>query len=168
MPRRLPERLAPGCIREYRVAARQRYQDGRALADAGRQTAAVYLWGYAAEMVLKAAYFSVIGFAETQPITLADLRAAALTAPGLGVSWPGPNRFHDLRSWAELLVATRSSVLGSAYPLARFGQQVLDTGRRLQLLWCEVIRYHRNVAYAYEVEQVRAGVHWLVLNSVRL
>ena len=50
MPKRLPERWQPECIREFRAAARQRYNDGLALAGQGRRTGAVYLWGYSAEI----------------------------------------------------------------------------------------------------------------------
>ena len=81
MPRKLLNRCAPDSIREFRAAARQRFEDGRALAMADRRTTAIYLWGYSAEMTLKAAYFAVIRFAETRTITLPDLRAAAKPLP---------------------------------------------------------------------------------------
>ncbi len=141
------------------------------MAAADRRTAAIYLWGYAAEMTLKAAYFAVIGFAEAQAITLADLRAAALNAPGLGVSWPGlPHkpRFHDVRAWAELLAATRAAMPGLAYADPTFGNQVVTRSFRLQRLWSEILRYHKNVAYIHEMEQVRDGAAWLLLHSSQL
>jgi hypothetical protein len=97
MPTRLPDRCLPDSIQEFRAAARQRFRDGEVLEAAGRRTAAIYLWGYVAEMTLKASYFDVLGFPETQTITPADLRAAAAAAPGLGVVWPAPTRFHDVR-----------------------------------------------------------------------
>ena len=62
MPKRLPDRCQPDSIREFQASARQRYNDGVAAAATGRSLAAIYLWGYAAEMVLKAAYFSAMGF----------------------------------------------------------------------------------------------------------
>ena len=55
MPRRLVDRCQADSIREFRASARQRYEDGLALAGAGKGTAAIYLWGYASEMTLKAA-----------------------------------------------------------------------------------------------------------------
>ena len=61
MPRRLLERCDPDSIREFRAAARQRFDDALAMADQGRRTGAVYLWGYTSEMLLKAAYFSFGG-----------------------------------------------------------------------------------------------------------
>ena len=45
-------------------------QDGLALVGAENRTAAIYLWGYAAEMTLKAAYFALFGLAEEEVITV--------------------------------------------------------------------------------------------------
>jgi hypothetical protein len=147
MPRRLPDRCRPDSIGEFRAAAAHRFQDGIALATAGRRTAAIYVWGYAAEMTLKAGYFTVMGFPDAQVIVMADLRAAAASAPGLGLAaWPAPYRFHDLSLWAELLVATRRRRPGMAYPSRRFGDQVVARSQRAQRLWRENLRYHKNHA----------------------
>jgi hypothetical protein len=70
MPRRLIERCQPESVCEFRASARQRYDDGFALAAAGNRTAAIYLWGYAPEMILKAAYFSLSGLGEHDAITV--------------------------------------------------------------------------------------------------
>ncbi len=75
MPRRLIDRCQPDCIREFRLAARQRFDDALVLAASGRRTGAIYLWGYTAEMTLKAAYFSLIGMAETDTITWRGIHA---------------------------------------------------------------------------------------------
>lgn len=171
MPRRLLDRCAPDSIREFRAAARQRFEDGRTLAAADRRTAAIYLWGYCSEMTLKAAYFATLGFLSTQPITSADLRAAALTAPGLGVAWPGlPHypKFHDLRAWAELLAATRVAMPGRAYADPAFATRMVARCTRLQRVWSEILRYHKNVAYLFELEQVREAAAWLLRNSTQL
>ena len=77
MPRRLLERCRPDSIREFRAAARQRFDDGLSLAAAGRRTGAIYLFGYTAEMILKAAYFSLSGLTETDTITWNVHRANA-------------------------------------------------------------------------------------------
>src|SRR5437588_2070352 len=143
MPRRLLVRCQPDSIREFRAAAAQRLQDGLSLAAAGRRTAAIYLWGYAAEMTLKAAYFHLQGFAEDQTITMADLRAARAAGLGLGMTWTG--NFHDLFAWADLLMRTRSATPGSGYADVLFGTRVVQTARRLQNSWSETLRYHKNV-----------------------
>lgn len=168
MPKRIPTRCAPDSIQEFRQAARQRFREGGWLAVAGHRTGAIYLWGYAAEMTLKAAYFGVIGLSATQPIGMTDLLAAAANAPRLGVLWPGPRQFHDVRAWADLLVATRNTTHGLGYPDPRFGEEVRSWGRLLQEIWRETLRYHRNVAYAHEAEHVRSATAWLLTHSPQL
>ena len=51
MPKPLLSRLQPDSIAEFRAAARQRFLDGEVAAANDRRTVAVYLWGYAAEMI---------------------------------------------------------------------------------------------------------------------
>jgi len=55
VPQQLLARCQPDSIREFRVSARQRYDDGVAALAANHRLAAIYLWGYSAEMTLKAA-----------------------------------------------------------------------------------------------------------------
>jgi hypothetical protein len=89
MPSRLLERCNPDSIREFRAASQRRYDDGLALAAQGRRTAAIYLWGYAAEMTLKAAYFSFIGHPEAATITWGGHLLPAINAGRQAqVAWP--------------------------------------------------------------------------------
>jgi hypothetical protein len=62
-------------------------------------------------MTLKAAYFRLIGFSDSQPITGAHLETAFSTGVGLGILWPKKGRWHNLRAWAELIVFTRALTL---------------------------------------------------------
>lgn len=166
MPLGLLARCRPDSVAEFRLAAPQRFQDGLALAAAGRRTAAIYLWGYAAEMTLKAAYFGLVGFAPAREIFIRDLRSSAANAPALGFTWGGS--LHHVESWARLLVSTRANTSGRAYANAAFGSAIVYHSQQIQQRWNEVLRYHKNVAYGYEVSSVRNATHWLLLNSSRL
>jgi hypothetical protein len=163
MPKRLIARLRPDSIREFRAAARERLADGLELAKVGRRTAAIYLWGYAAEISLKAWYFDTIHFHHDQPIRRVDLRSAAQRANMLGSAWPSPNQFHDLAAWADLVAAERIA-LGSPLPVID-ASKLQGSARRLQSLWREILRYHSNVAYEYELVHVREIVLWMVAAS---
>lgn len=163
MPTRLLGRCQPDSILEFRLAARERLADGRAAAAAGRRTAAVYLFGYAAEMTLKAGYFNAIGFPPAQVITAGNLRGAAASAPSFGFLWTG--NLHSLSSWSELLVRTRGRTPGLSYPDPRFGDAVLRQVRPLEGTWAETLRYHRNVAYAHEVDLLEQAAGWLLANA---
>src|SRR5262249_29685825 len=149
MPRRQLDRCQPDSIREFRAAARQRFDDALSLAVNGHRTGAIYLWGYAAEMTLKAAYFSLIGRAETDVLTCAGdiLPAINRGRAVLGIAWPHQGQGHNVRAWAELLVLERAATPGWAYPAPAFGTEVQSVGQRFEPLWRETLRYHKNFAY---------------------
>jgi hypothetical protein len=165
MPRRLLARCLPDSIREFRAAARQRFDDAVSLAAAGRRTAAIYLWGYTAEMTLKAAYFTLLAYGETQVITAADIRDAVNRGRALGVVWPPQGEGHNVRAWAELLVLVRATTPGQAYPAPAFEIEVQNWGRRFEPLWRETLRYRKNIAYPHEVRQIREAADWLLIHS---
>jgi len=170
MPRRLIDRCQPDSIREFRASARQRYYDGLALSGTGNRTAAIYLWGYAAEMALKAAYFSLFGLADDDPITVPGHIQPAINrgrAPPLSIAWPNQGAGHNVRAWAELLVGVRALAAATAYDPA-FAADVQRCGQRVWQLWRETLRYHKNRAYLYEVRQVREAAEWLLVNSDNL
>ena len=168
MPKRLLDRARPDSIREFRAAARERFADGLALASAGRRTGAIYLWGYSAEMTLKAAYFALTGLAEAAPITWASHLQAAIERGRVtfNITWPKSGAGHNVRAWGELLVAERLAV-GHPYPRA-FGRRLQESGLQIGLLWRETLRYNRNVAYPHEVAQVREAVEWLLEHAREL
>ena len=68
---------------------------------------------------------------------------------------------HDVHGWARLLVATRASVPGTAYPL-KFAKEVTRHGEQVNRLWREYLRYHRNNAYLFEVDRIRNTTQWFL------
>lgn len=168
MPKRLLDRWQPESIREFRASARQRFDDGLALAAAGRRTGAIYLWGYCAEIVFKAAYFSLLGLAETDVLTWNGhfLPAIDRGKNAFQINWPNPEKGHNVRAWSELLIAERLS-RGAPYPTPR-GTLIQRCGQQIGQLWSVTLRYHKNVAYAYEVARIRRTVEWLIVNAEQL
>lgn len=160
MPRRLPDRFLPHTVNEFRAAAFQRHRDALALVETGRRTAAIHLWGYSAEMILKAAIFSVWGYGPEEEISLEDIKAAKQLAAEVGLPWGGS--LHYLAGWGELLVRYRATLPGTIYPNADFGIEVVARTRKLYQTWRESLRYHKNVAYAHEVRDIRNHVEWLL------
>lgn len=168
MPRRLIDRCRPESIHEFRASARQRYDDGLVLAAAGNRTAAIYLWGYTAEMTLKAGYFSLIGFGETDPVDVGRHVVPAIDrGRALGIAWQRRGQGHNVRAWAELLIAERSATPGALFVPA-FARQLQTCGQRIQQLWNETLRYHKNRAYLHELRQVREAASWLLANAEQL
>lgn len=168
MPRRLLDRFRPESTREFRLAARQRFDDGLVLASAGQRTGAVYLWGYTAEMTLKSAYFSLIGLAETDSVTWrGHLLPAIDRGRAMGIAWPTTGQGHNVRAWSELLIADRATAADTAYAMP-FAFEVQRRGQRIERLWRETLLYHRNLPYTYELAQVREAAEWLLVHSDEL
>jgi hypothetical protein len=165
MPKRLLARWQPECIREFRASAIQRFQDAMALAGNDRRTGAIYLWGYSAEMFLKAAYFSVIGISDSDALTWAGHLLPAMDRGKnvFTIAWPNSGKGHNVRAWSELLVQER---IFRSVPFPNpFALDVQRQGQRIGQLWNETLRYHKNVAYMHEVTQVRQAAEWLLVNS---
>jgi len=165
MPKRLLDRCRPDSVREFRLAARQRFNEGMSLSAAGQRTGAIYLWGYVAEMTLKAAYFSLLGLADPAVITWnGHLRPAINRGRAIGIAWPPQGAGHNVRAWAELLVVVRALAPATAFAPA-LAHDVQRRGQRIGQLWSETLRYRKNYAYLYEVRQAREAAEWLLVNS---
>jgi hypothetical protein len=78
------------------------------LAAHGYRTGAIYLFGYTAEMILKAAYFSRSRL-DTDPLTMGmDIKPAIDLGISLAIAWPTQGQGHNVRAWAELLIIERN------------------------------------------------------------
>jgi hypothetical protein len=120
-------------------------------------------------MTLKAAYFAAVGFAESRPITFADLNSARDAGINVyHVTWPNPGKLHNVRAWTELLVEFRSRPPGVPYADPNFGGEIKVMGCRIEPLWNETLRYHKNIAYRHEVERVREAAGWLLDHALVL
>ena len=166
MPKLLVARFSEDSISQFRAAARVRNDDAWRLASAGRGAAAIYLWGHVAEMLLKAAWFSLIGYRPDRAIRLVDLRKAIEAARNeCGFTWAG--NFHNISHWARLLVQHRIG-LGRGYSAPVFGLEVQHHSQRVYDRWREVLRYKKNRAYAFEVNAVARSTEWFLSNSSQL
>lgn len=165
MPDRLPDRCRPDSIAEFRAAALRRYGDGLALAETGvreRRTGAIYLWGYAVEMVLKAAVFSAFGYDEREEITGPDLNAVKGLAPDLGLVWPKNANLHRIDLWSQVLVRLRVDDPTASDASLADTDVILARSVRVLRVWRETLRYHPNTAYGHEVRVVRRECEWFL------
>lgn len=163
MPKTLLDRCQLDSVRQFRLAAAERFQDGIALATTGRRTAAIYLWGYCVEMTLKAAYFDLNHFRLDQVITWQNLQQATASAAQFGIRWPG--NLHRIDAWAQFVTSTRASLPTGNYRVPGFGSRVLAHALTVAQSWRETLRYRKNTAYWYEVERVWRSTEWLLSHS---
>ena len=115
--------------------------------------------GYVAEMLLKCAYFQVIGVPDTHNL-VSHLQGARTHA-----SWRGGN-LHNLRSWFWLLNDVRSlrGVPWSPVTAATVERHVLTVDAN----WRESLRYTAFAATEVELNQVFLSVDWLRANYIQL
>lgn len=166
MPRSLLRRLQPECIREFELAADERFRDATCLIGGDRRTAAIYLFGYVVEMILKARYFRLIGLGDFDAISISTLRqhvgdSPASTARSLGLQ--GARNLHNLLAWVELIVAYRGD-RGISYRDPGFGDMLYSNVIAIHRLWSESLRYHRNIAYPHELGRARVACEWILGN----
>ncbi|HUY89770.1 MAG TPA: hypothetical protein VMV10_13635 [Pirellulales bacterium] len=119
------------------------------------------------EMTIKAAYFQVVGFLATQSIAIQHLSAAKANAPSLAIVRKGGN-LHSVESWAELLVGMRGIQPGWAYADPAFAGRVLGNARAIGCLWTETLRYRKNLAYHFEVDQAHEAAGWFLTNMYQM
>lgn len=132
-------------------AAEERFWDGLTLSVEGRESDAVYLWGYLAEMLLKSALFKLMGLASTDDIW------SVKTTRNLGIP-----KSHSLKNLADYLIIQRIAVRN---PMS----MTLSTLLRLHVYgindnWREVLRYRHTKASSSETVVVYNGVEWLIEN----
>jgi hypothetical protein len=155
----------PHTVRAFRDAAGARFRDAARLADAGHRLGAIYLYGYVAEMLLKAAYFRGRGWGPDQPVAHSDLYQAKQLATSLhNLAWPG--NLHDLGGWVRLLIRDRH-VGGRSYP-GPFRNRLVGRVNVIYRNWREGLRYHDMRPYAGEVDATQAAVSWLLAQYRRL
>ncbi len=150
----------PETILEFQAAAEDRYWEAFALMTEGYHAAGIYLAGYVAEILLKSAYFALIG----QPLT-ADVWPLLAPAWNVGCGYfpasfsPNNRDYHNLDFWARLLRERRRRT-GSALPW-HLEQEYLHHTRRLHLTWWVEMRYRHAQATPQDAEDVLEAVSWL-------
>jgi hypothetical protein len=142
------------------MAARERYWDGVDLATspASRRTAAIYLLGYVAEMLLKVAFYRVSGVPPGQHVVPAMIKNHS--------AWKGKKNRHDLENLVDLLSAERASKGLHLDP--GFAAQLNDCIQTLAGHWRETLRYRHTPATQTELVEVYQNVDWLFANATLL
>ena len=129
----------PDTIGTLRTAAPERYAEAASLVGAGHLGGAVYLFGYVAELVLKAAVFAHLGMSATDVIDPKTRDAIEGMMKQDAMKPRGP---HDILRWAEWLVFSRLDLTGSPYPLA-FSNDLRYHASAIDAEWSPSLRYHR-------------------------
>lgn len=164
MPLRYRVENEPESIQELELAAREKYLEGLELMVSGQPGGGIYLMGYAAEMLLKTAFFLFEG-ARPADLVLPRLAPALHLAQTL-IPDVNHETYHSLRFWALLLIERRCQ---QNRPLPDEVEARLRQGtRRLHQNWYVAMRYHADRSDRLEMRSVDDDVTWLEENHPAL
>jgi len=150
----------PETIFEFQRAAEDRYWESLSLFTEGYFGGGIYLMGYVAEMLLKAAYFSFCGeplTASIGPMLAPAWRRGCTDFPD---SFSLQNRdYHNLDFWSRLLREERRRQ-GMSLPFHVDVEYQYQTGCLFMTWWAEM-RYRHDAATLSDAEAAMESVNWL-------
>jgi len=165
MPLRSTILATPERLSDFLLAADDRFADAEELLAQQRSDASVYLFGYAAEMWLKATCLRLRGLGPTAPAkagltTLKHwMKSAAPAVPFTD--------YHDLAFYAQAVPTLRSSIGRplSAVQAAELQARVVNG---LYAEWVVDMRYHRVGLTPTEAWTALADTWWVKMNGLSL
>ena len=159
MPIRSQVQTATETILGFEAAAEEKYEDGFSLMASPSPGNGVYLMGYVAEMLLKAAYFRFQGLPDADPLTFHHLKQARQDAKNLYGVTADDDHFHGVDFWGELVTQARRH---KNLPLSLSVEQELDQRtKRLAQNWFVEMRYFSLKISLKDVEAVLDDVVWI-------
>ena len=81
---------------------------------------------------------------------------------------PWKGSLHNVAAWGMLLIRLRIALARTAEVNPRLSSDIISRSQRVARLWRESLRYHKNIAYVYEVNQMRLQVDWFLENLRKL
>jgi hypothetical protein len=147
-------------IQEFEKARHERLWDGVTLWVEGHQESAagaVYLLGYSVEMVLKCAYFRVLGLRVSDLITSHELRSARAKAKLLGITTDAES-YHSVQFWCDLL-RTHRRAANDPLPPGVEQRLVAETAVVYDRWWVEM-RYKANRATPPVLGRLLEAAEW--------
>jgi hypothetical protein len=159
MVKTLSQQFGPDTVRKFERAAPQRLEEAATLVAGEHRLVAIYLYGYAIEMLLKAAYFKqILRHASTTEIDRETRMRVEARARQSGFMSREP---HDFAGWARLLVTDRRDLKNDEYE-KRFGQQIVDKATLAYGKWRPEMRYRVTDASEDDVKAIRSVAEWFL------
>ncbi len=163
MTTNIVEQLGPDTIYRFERSAPLRLEEGDLLSKSS-PLIAIYLYGYAAEMLLKAAYFKHLRFRALDEIDRDTRNRAMALARSNGKMNRDP---HDIPGWARFLVWDKATLHTPAYE-PKFEGRIVTNALLIYENWRPQMRYRNHSADASTVARVREAALWMVDNFKRM
>jgi hypothetical protein len=166
----LGERLASDTVAKLQRAAQQRFTTAEYLRTK-RRLAALYLYGYTAEICLSAAYYRAAGFRPNTPIDRDTRQRRMAQARQLRDPAREPlmnSDPHPLVGWARFLEWQRLTSGDLPAEDAQRLREAINKARIIYQYWRPELRYKTVEVPEKQLEEVRRAARWLVDNQERL
>ena len=164
MPLRLEWDQEPETPQVVELALIDRYASAQQLMLVEEWDAAIYIFGYVAEMVLKTAYFRVRG--NNPSDTVALMLSPAKTRGQQIIPDIAHENYHSLDFWSALLRAERTQQQRPLLPAVE--AQLISFTQTLYQNWMVEMRYHPNRASEANAQLVADAAEWLFSIRVEL
>lgn len=161
----LAERLSPDTVAKLESAGLHRFESAEKLRIHARRLAALYFYGYSAEMWLAAAYFRSAGFRPHDPIDPDTRHRRMGQARQLRLMNGDP---HPLVGWARFLQWQRSAAGRLAESDAQMLQAAVNKTIEIYHYWRPELRYKVVEITDAQLTTVRRAVTWLRDNQSNL
>lgn len=155
--------LPPETIESFLQAACARFAEGTLLLNAGRTSGAVYLFGYVAELTIKAVAYRQFSYGLRDPIKsgkkgdrsaleqLMNDEALALV----------PTDAHDILKWAKWIVLKKGPLTGVPYDHS-YGFEIENQANIVAANWTSSLRYHDLPIPFPTALSVQVAARWLL------
>jgi len=154
----------PETVQDLELASGEKFWEGIELLVTGHRGGGIYLLGYAAEMILKSAYFRFDGARPGDPVG-ARLGPARSWGKQFLPSIDHEN-YHSLWFWYHILRRKRRR---AGRPLAQaLDDQLLRRVRRIYGMWTVAMRYQPDQALEAEAESFYNDVRWIHERRIQL
>ncbi len=167
----LGERLSPDTIARLERAAEHRFETAEILRINRRRLAALYMYGYSAEICLSAAYYRSAGFPRHATIDRDTRQRRLAQARQLRTERDEPlmnSDPHPLVGWARFLERQRLLAGGLSQQAEQRLREAINKAALIYSYWRPELRYKITEITDRQLQEVRQAVRWLVENQEQL
>jgi hypothetical protein len=156
--------MTPDAINRLRQAGEHRFITAEILRREKRRLAAVYFYGFSAEMIISAAVFRSQGFSPNAAISRDALHRRMVATRQIGLMSSDP---HPLVGWALVLQHQKKLHDATSVTAARLREAVKQAAQ-IYKYWRPELRYKTTQFTDGTVTLVRRAASWFIENQDRL
>ncbi len=150
------QHVGPDTISRLESDSKRRCAEADWLVEGKHYLAALYFYGYVAEITLGAAYFRLKGWKTNESISEADLKGALNRARPPSLM---SDKSHPVDGLALLLIEEKAALYAPAYE-KRIERLIRDRSSAIGENWGPKLRYRAIDVTEDQVSLVRTSAHW--------